>query len=139
MDIAIGAILIVAALFLIVAVLLQSGKDKKLSGAIGGTSSDTYYGKNKGSDKDAILNKLTIVVSIVFVVLVLVSFILQDDAKAKYEYEDFLNGITATETTDDKKETSDDVNGGKDTSGTTENKGSDTSATDTSAEADDEK
>ena len=139
MDIAIGAILIVAALFLIVAVLLQSGKDKKLSGAIGGTSSDTYYGKNKGSDKDAILNKLTIVVSIVFVVLVLVSFILQDDAKAKYEYEDFLNGITATETTDDKKETSDAVNGGKDTSGTTANKGSDTSATDTSAEADDEK
>ena len=51
MDIAIGVILIVAALFLIVAVLLQSGKDKKLSGAIGGTSSDTYYGKNKGSDK----------------------------------------------------------------------------------------
>lgn len=131
MDIAIGVILIVAAIFLVIAVLLQSGKEKKLSGAIGGTSSDTYYGKNKGSDKDAILNKLTIVVSIVFVALVLVSFILQDDAKAKYEYEDFLNGITATtDTTDDKKETSDDVDGGKDDSSTTtENKTGDTSDT----------
>lgn len=130
MDIAIGVILIAAAIFLVIAVLLQSGKEKKLSGAIGGTSSDTYYGKNKGSDKDAILNKLTIVVSIVFVALVLVSFILQDDAKAKYEYEDFLNGITATDTTDDKKETSDDVDGGKDDSSTTtENKTDDTSDT----------
>ena len=121
MDIAIGVILIVAALFLIVAVLLQSGKDKKLSGAIGGTSSDTYYGKNKGSDKDAILNKLTIVVSIVFVALVLVSFILQDDAKAKYEYEDFLNGITATDSTStSEQKKDDDVDGGNE-AGSTDN------------------
>ena len=126
MDIAIGVILIVAALFLIVAVLLQSGKDKKLSGAIGGTSSDTYYGKNKGSDKDAILNKLTIVVSIVFVALVLVSFILQDDAKAKYEYEDFLNGITATDSTStSEQKKDDDVDGGNDSTTTTENSAND--------------
>lgn len=109
MDIVIGVILIVSALFLVVAVLLQSGKDKKLSGAIGGTSSDTYYGKNKGSDKDAILNKLTIVVAIVFVALVLVSFIIQDDAKAKYEYEDFLNGMTARSTAADTKKDNDNV------------------------------
>ena len=121
MDIAIGVILIVAALFLIVAVLLQSGKDKKLSGAIGGTSSDTYYGKNKGSDKDAILNKLTIVVSIVFVALVLVSFILQDDAKAKYEYEDFLNGITATDSTSTSEQKKDDDVDGGNATGSTDN------------------
>ena len=99
MDIAIGVILIVAAIFLVIAVLLQSGKDKKLSGAIGGTSSDTYYGKNKGNSKDALLNKLTIIVAIVFVAIVLVSFIIQDDGKMKYEYEDFLNNMTATEST----------------------------------------
>ncbi len=101
MDIAIGVILIAAAIFLVVAVLLQSGKDKKLSGAIGGTSSDTYYGKNKGSSKDALLNKLTIVVSIVFVAVVFLSFIMQDDKKMKYEYKDFLNNMTATESTKD--------------------------------------
>ena len=103
MDIAIGAILIVAAIFLVVAVLLQSGKDKKLSGAIGGTSSDTYYGKNKGNSKDALLNKLTVIVSIVFVALVLLSFIIQDDKKMKYEFEDFLNNMTATESTKDEE------------------------------------
>ena len=106
MDIVIGVILIVAAIFLVIAVLLQSGKDKKLSGAIGGTSSDTYYGKNKGSSKDALLNKLTIVVSIVFVAIVLLSFIMQDDNKMKYEYKDFLNNMTATESSSvEEKET----------------------------------
>ena len=49
MDIVIGIILIVSALFLVVAVLLQSGKDKGLSGTISGSASDTYYGKNKGN------------------------------------------------------------------------------------------
>ena len=126
MDIAIGIILIAAALFLVVAVLLQSGKDKNLSSAIGGSSSDTYYGKNKGSDKDALLNKLTIVVSIVFVALVLVSFILQDDAKAKYEYKDFIDRMTASETTDVKgSKEEDDVNGGNDSTTTTENSAND--------------
>ena len=76
----IGIVLIVAAVFLIVAILLQSGKEKGMSGAIGGSSSsDTYYGKNKANSRDYILNKLTIVVAIVFAVLVVVSFVIQDD------------------------------------------------------------
>ena len=104
MDITVGVILIIAAIFLVVAVLRQSGKDKKLSGAIGGTSSDTYYGKNKGSSKDALLNKLTIIVSIVFVAIVLISFIIQDDKKMKYEFDDFLNNMTATESTSGEEE-----------------------------------
>ena len=79
MDIVIGIILIVSALFLVVAVLLQSGKDKGLSGTISGSASDTYYGKNKGNSRDKILSKLTTVISVVFVVLVLVSFVIQDD------------------------------------------------------------
>ena len=49
MYIAIGIILLLAALFLIVAVLLQSGKDKGLSGSISGGSSDTYFGKTRVS------------------------------------------------------------------------------------------
>ena len=51
MDIVIGIILIASAIFLIVAVLLQSGKDKGLSGALSGSSSDTFYGKNKGNQQ----------------------------------------------------------------------------------------
>ena len=38
MELAIGIILIVAALFLIIAVLMQHGKDHNLSGTIAGAS-----------------------------------------------------------------------------------------------------
>ncbi len=98
----IGIVLIVAAVFLIVAVLLQSGKEKGMSSALGGASSDTYYGKNKANSRDYILNKLTIVVAIVFAVLVIVSFVIQDDGLIKTSYQDFLDGMketTAAETT----------------------------------------
>jgi len=99
MDIVIGVLLIAAALFLVVAVLLQSGKDKSLSGAIaGGSSSDTFYGKNKGKDRDSILSKLTVVVAIIFALLVLVSFIIQDDGDMQ-DLLDQMNQTTAETTT----------------------------------------
>lgn len=79
MDIVIGIILIAAALFLIVAVLLQSNKDDGLSATITGSSSDTYYGKNKGNTMDRMLSKITAVIAVIFVGLVLVSFVIQDD------------------------------------------------------------
>ena len=77
MQIAIGIILIVAALFLIVAVLMQSGKSSNnLSGAIAG-GAESFFGKTKGSTIDKKLSKLTSIVAVVFVVLVLVSYLLQ--------------------------------------------------------------
>ena len=76
MQIAIGIILIVASLFLIVAVLMQQGKSRNLSGAIAG-GSETFYGKSKGASSDRKLAILTTVVAIVFVVLVLVSYLIQ--------------------------------------------------------------
>ena len=78
MQIAIGIILIVAAVFLVGAVLMQSGKaNNKLSGAIAG-GAGTFFGKTKGSTIDKKLSKATTIVAIVFVVLVLVSYLLQD-------------------------------------------------------------
>lgn len=76
--IVIGAVLLAAALFLIVAVLLQSGKGEGLSGSISGGSSETYFGKNKGKSRDKKLATLTIIVAIVFVLIVLAVFISQD-------------------------------------------------------------
>ena len=102
MDIVIGIILIVSALFLVVAVLLQSGKDKGLSGTISGSASDTYYGKNKGNSRDKILSKLTTVISVVFVVLVLVSFVIQDDTDLG-KIKDQLTATEAPVTTVDTK------------------------------------
>ena len=130
MDIVIGIILIVSALFLVVAVLLQSGKDKGLSGTISGSASDTYYGKNKGNSRDKILSKLTTVISVVFVVLVLVSFVIQDDTDLG-KIKDQLTATEAPVTTVDTK--SDGTGETKGTEGTAEESKTETSAPETSA------
>ena len=77
MQIAIGILLIIAAVFLVVAVLMQSGKSHTLSGTIAG-GAETFFGKAKGSTIDKKLSKLTTIVAIVFVILVLVSYLMQD-------------------------------------------------------------
>ena len=77
MQIAIGILLIISALFLIVAVLMQQGKSHNLSGAIAG-GAETFFGKEKGSTINNKLSKLTTVVAIVFALLVLVSYFMQD-------------------------------------------------------------
>lgn len=77
MDLILGIILLVAAIFLIIAVLMQSGKSRKLSGAIAG-GAETFFGKEKGKAIDKKLAKLTAIVAIVFVVLTLVAFVIQD-------------------------------------------------------------
>lgn len=69
-----GIAVIVIALFLIVAVLMQSGKDTRLSGTIAG-GAETFFGKTKGNTWDRVLSKLTVVVSIVFGLLVLVMYV----------------------------------------------------------------
>ena len=51
-------------------VLAQSGKGEGLS-ALGG-SAETFFGKNKGRSLDAKLEKLTIVLAIVFIVVTFV-------------------------------------------------------------------
>jgi len=70
-----GIVLIVLAVFLVVAVLLQSGKDKKLSGSIAG-GADTYFGKTKARSWDKILSIATTVIAILFVALVVVLYVL---------------------------------------------------------------
>ena len=61
----------IASLALIVVVLLQSGKEAGLSGALSG-SSDSYLSKNKNGSLDHILASSTKWIAIVWVVLTLV-------------------------------------------------------------------
>lgn len=77
MDIALGIILMIAALFLIIAVLMQSGKSHKLSGTIAG-GAETFFGKTKGKTIDKMFSKLTTIVAIVFVVLVVTVYVTQE-------------------------------------------------------------
>ncbi|MBQ4151332.1 MAG: preprotein translocase subunit SecG [Clostridia bacterium] len=69
-----GIILLLCAVFLVVAVLFQQGKQKGLSGSISG-GADTFFGKTKGKTIDKILDKATTVIAIIFAVLVVVAFI----------------------------------------------------------------
>ena len=73
-EIALGIVLLICAVFLVVAVLLQQGKEKGLSGTIGG-GSDTFFGKTKGKTADKMLAKVTTIIAIVFVVVVIVAFV----------------------------------------------------------------
>jgi preprotein translocase subunit SecG len=77
MNYVLGAILILASIFLVVAVLMQSSKSHRLSGTIAG-GAETFFGKTKGSSIDKKLSKLTTIVAIIFVVLVLVMYLMQD-------------------------------------------------------------
>ena len=70
-----GAILLALAIALVILVLLQQGKDKKLSGAIAG-GSDTFYGKNKTADKDKVLSIVTGVIAVVFVGIVVAMYLI---------------------------------------------------------------
>ena len=70
-QIIIGSILILLAVFLTIVVLLQEGKSSKLSGAIAG-GSDSSFGKTKSKRMSDTLSKATTIVAIVFVVIVVV-------------------------------------------------------------------
>ena len=89
MNTVISIILLVAAVFLIVAVLMQSGKAHNLSGSIAG-GADTFFGKTKGKTIDKMLSKVTTVVAILFAILVLVVYIIQPESNRGAEEEDVV-------------------------------------------------
>lgn len=67
---------LLAGIFLIAVVLLQSGKSAGLSGSIAG-GADTFFSKGKAKTMDAKLAKMTKWVALGFVVLTLVLNLLQ--------------------------------------------------------------
>ena len=69
--------------FLIVAVLMQHGKDHGLSGTIAG-GAETFFGKDKGTRIDRMLGRLTTIVGIIFVVIVIVVYVVQPDYSSDY-------------------------------------------------------
>ena len=61
-------ILAVVSLFLILSVLLQEGNSDGLSGSIAG-GAEQLFGKKRGRGYQGILNKITIVTSVLFIIL----------------------------------------------------------------------
>ena len=75
LEFVLGLILGLISLGLIAAVLMQPGKDKRLSGAIAG-GSDTFMAKGKAGKMDQLLGKLTVAMCIVFFVVIVVLYCL---------------------------------------------------------------
>lgn len=74
MKIALTIIYIIISAILTGVVLMQQGKDpREASSVMGG--SDSFFSKNKGATKEVMLEKLTAVSAVLFVVLSLVMFI----------------------------------------------------------------
>lgn len=71
-----GILILIMALFLVITILMQSSRDHRLSGTIAG-GAETFFGKQKGKTMDGVLNKITIVVCVVFFACVLLMYIFQ--------------------------------------------------------------
>ena len=87
LEYALLAVLMLAALFIIIAVIFQKSSDEGLSSTIAG-GNDSFYGKEKGAGSDKLLFKWTVAVAIVFAVAVLLVYIIQPD----YTYDIGVNG-----------------------------------------------
>ncbi|WP_227397197.1 preprotein translocase subunit SecG [Jeotgalibacillus aurantiacus] len=68
METLLTVLLVITCISLIIVVLLQSGKSAGLSGAISG-GAEQLFGKQKARGIDLVLNRLTIVLSVLFFVL----------------------------------------------------------------------
>ncbi|MBR6053194.1 MAG: preprotein translocase subunit SecG [Clostridia bacterium] len=84
-------VLLAMGAFLIVAVLMQHGKDHGLSGTIAG-GAETFFGKDKGTRIDRMLGRLTTIVGIIFVVIVNVVYVVQPDYSSDYSNVELWQG-----------------------------------------------
>lgn len=76
LETTLGIILLVFAVFLVIAVLLQSSNEKGI-GVIAGAG-ESFLGKDRSSRLDKLLNKLTPIIASAFAVIVLVMYLIVD-------------------------------------------------------------
>lgn len=66
-----SVLILASSLTLIMSVLLQEGNSEGL-GSLGGNSPDSLWGKNRGTSKQMLLQRVTIAAAIVFMISALV-------------------------------------------------------------------
>lgn len=62
-----SVLILVSSISLIISVLLQEGSEEGL-GTISGNAPESLWGRNRGTSKEAILQRATIVSAIVFII-----------------------------------------------------------------------
>lgn len=70
MKTALIIVFLVISVILAVIVMMQEGKGG-LSGAVTGGGADTYWSKNKGKSKEAVLKKITVLFGVLYILLAL--------------------------------------------------------------------
>ena len=73
-EIVFGVIVCVLALTVITLVMIQSGKEKSLSGTIAGAG-ESFFNKSKGKTKEKILGRVTTILSFVFAAVVVAMYV----------------------------------------------------------------
>ena len=74
-EIIVGSLIIIFAIVIIAAILLQEGRRAGIKGAISG-GADTFLSKNKARSVDAFLARWTKYIAIAFMILVVIAFVL---------------------------------------------------------------
>lgn len=138
-------VLIIACVFIVVVILMKDTKTQ-MSQSISGTSSDSFFQKNAGRTKEAMLNKATIVAAVIFFVLALAVNVINvywggkgDDTSSGSSIVTSSDPDSSSDTSSDTSDNSDSSNssdtsdsasdsGSSETSNSTESSGSDSSA-----------
>ena len=97
LNVVLCAVLLLSALFIIVAVVFQKSADEGLSGTIAG-GNETFYGKEKSAHTDKLWFKLTLIASIVFVVAVLLAYVVQPDYDSAAALDSWKNSNELSQT-----------------------------------------
>lgn len=71
MKTALVIVFLVISVILAVIVMMQEGKGGGLTSSISGGGSETYWSKNKGKSKEAVLRNITIVFGVIYMLLAL--------------------------------------------------------------------
>lgn len=71
MKTALIIVLIVISILLSIIVMMQEGKEGGLTSSISGGGADTYWSKNKGKSKEAVLRKITAFLGFLFMLIAL--------------------------------------------------------------------
>ncbi len=74
-EIIVGSLILIFAIVIIAAILLQEGRRAGVNGAISGAA-DTFLSKNKARSVDAFLSRWTKYITIAFLVLAVLAFVL---------------------------------------------------------------